>query len=74
MNGQSPVNGVKQDGKRLESMPFPIQTDLHTQKVTGSSPVVSTKKSLISFEIRLFSLLFVIFCVFAVPLFFTVFD
>ena len=29
---------------------------LHTQEVTGSSPVVSTKKFLISLEIRNFSL------------------
>ena len=36
---------------------FPHLTYLHTQEVTGSSPVVSTKKSLISQEIRDFSLL-----------------
>ena len=58
MNAQPPANGLKQDGKRLESMPYPIQTNLHTQEVTGSSPVVSTKKFLISCEIRNFSFLF----------------
>ena len=34
---------------------FPHLTYLHTQEVTGSSPVVSTKKFLISQEIRNFS-------------------
>ena len=43
MNAQPPANGVKQDGKRLKSVPFPIQTNLHTHEATGSSPVVSTK-------------------------------
>ena len=33
-------------------------SNLHTQEVTGSSPVVSTKKFLISQEIRNFSLYF----------------
>ena len=37
---------------------FPHLTYLHTQEVTGSSPVVSTKKFLISQEIRNFSLYF----------------
>ena len=34
---------------------FPHLTYLHTQEVTGSSPVVSTKKFLILQEIRNFS-------------------
>jgi len=34
---------------------FDVPTHLHTQEVTGSSPVVSTKKFLISQEIRNFS-------------------
>ena len=34
---------------------FPPLTYLHTQEVTGSSPVVSTKKNLILQEIRFFS-------------------
>ena len=33
---------------------------LHTQEVTGSSPVVSTKKFLISYEIRNFFFLFAV--------------
>ena len=36
-------------------MSFPLLTHLHMQEVTGSSPVVSVKKFLISQEIRNFS-------------------
>ena len=50
---------------------FDVQTDLHTQEVTGSSPVVSTKKNLISYEIRFFSLLFTTFlCLSSAPIFY----
>ncbi len=35
-------------------MSFPLLTHLHMQEVTGSSPVVSVKKFLISQEIRNF--------------------
>ena len=43
--------------KGRDSPFFPHPMHLHTQEVTGSSPVVSTKKFLISQEIRNFSLL-----------------
>ena len=43
--------------KGRDSPFFPHPTHLHTQEVTGSSPVVSTKKFLILKEIRNFSLL-----------------
>ena len=42
---------------------FPPSTHLHTQEVTGSSPVVSTKKFLISQEIRNFYLLLLTICI-----------
>ena len=41
--------------KGRDSPFFPHLTYFHTQEVTGSSPVVSTKKNLISQEIRFFS-------------------
>ena len=41
--------------KGRDSLFFPALMYLHTQEVTGSSPVVSTKKNLISKEIRFFS-------------------
>ena len=50
---------LSQKGRKGRDSPFfPPLTDLHTQEVTGSSPVVSTKKFLISQEIRNFSLFF----------------
>ena len=49
---------LSQKGRKGRDSPFfPHPTHLHTQEVTGSSPVVSTKKFLISQEIRNFSLL-----------------
>ena len=42
--------------KGRDRLSFPHPTHLHTQEVTGSSPVVSTKKFLILREIRNFSL------------------
>ena len=45
--------------KGRDSPFFPHPTYLHTQEVTGSSPVVSTRKFLISCEIRNFSLYFI---------------
>ncbi len=44
--------------KALRHNAFRRSSYLHTQEVTGSSPVVSTKKFLISQEIRNFSLYF----------------
>ena len=50
---------LSQKGLKGRDIPsFQPSTHLHTQEVTGSSPVVSTKKFLISQEIRNFSLLF----------------
>ena len=50
---------LSQKGQKGRDSPFfPPPTHLHTQEVTGSSPVVSTKKFLISQEIRNFSLYF----------------
>ncbi len=50
---------LSQKGRKGRDSPFfPPLTYLHTQEVTGSSPVVSTKKFLISQEIRNFSLYF----------------
>ena len=50
---------LSQKGRKGRNNPFfPPPTHLHTQEVTGSSTVVSTKKFLISQEIRNFSLYF----------------
>ena len=50
---------LSQKGRKGQDSSFsPPLTYLHTQEVTGSSPVVSTKKFLISQEIRNFSLYF----------------
>ena len=49
----------QQGRKGQDSSFFPPSTHLHTQEVTGSSPVVSTRKFLISCEIRNFSLYFI---------------
>ena len=50
---------LSQKGQKGRDSPFfPPPTHLHTQEVTGLSPIVSTKKFLISQEIRNFSLLF----------------
>ena len=50
---------LSQKGRKGRDSPFfPPPTYLHTQEVTGSSPVVSTKKFLISSEIRNFSIYF----------------
>ena len=47
---------LSQKGRKGRDCPFfPPLTHLHTQEVTGSSPVVSTKKFLIPREIRNFS-------------------
>ena len=49
---------LSQKGRKGRNNPFfPPPTHLHTQEVTGSSPVVSAKKFLVSCEIRNFSLL-----------------
>lgn len=37
----------KKNGKRYDITPFPALTDIHTQEVTGLSPVVSVEKFLI---------------------------
>ena len=51
---------LSQKGRKGRDNPsFPPPTYLHTQEVTGSSPVVSTRKFLISCEIRNFSLYFI---------------
>ena len=50
---------LSQKGRKGRESPFfPPPTHLHTQEVTGSSPVVSTKKFLISQEIRNFYLFY----------------
>ena len=50
---------LSQKGRKERAIPsFPPPTYPHTQEVTGSSPVVSTKKFLISSEIRNFSIYF----------------
>ena len=47
---------LSQKGRKGRESPFfPPPTHLHTQEVTGSSPVVFTKKLLILQEIRSFS-------------------
>ncbi len=50
---------LSQKGRKGRDCPFfPPLTHLHTQEVTGSSPVVSTRKFLISQEIRNFFFIF----------------
>ena len=54
--------------KGRDSLFFPALMYLHTQEVTGSSPVVSTKKFLISQEIRNFSFYLYEICILVIVL------
>ena len=60
---------LSQKGRKGRNSPFfPPLTYLHTQEVTGSSPVVSTKKFLISQEIRNFSFYLYEICILVIVL------
>ena len=56
-DGQIVLNAEPSGLDRVGNGQKKFSQSVHTQEVTGSSPVVSTKKFLISQEIRNFSLL-----------------
>ena len=62
-DGQIVLNEESSALDRVGNSQKKFSQSVHTQKVTGSSPVVSTKKFLISQEIRNFSLLLLDFCI-----------
>ena len=63
--GINEATGRRKDNTKVNSDGYAV---LHTQEVTGSSPVVSTKKFLISQEIRNFSFYFFEICILVIVL------